>query len=393
MKMKRVEIALIPGDGSGPEMMGPACRVATKAAKLDGLELVFVETPMGWATYPEHGTTMPEESLATALRLKYIFLGGVGDPKHDKTIGLERPDLKPEAKVLIALRGGLGTLLNFRPMVYRSEFAHLAGVRPERIPSEGVNQQWVRFLLEGSYFGTRDLASLYTRKSGQGIHHIGLREKGQRVYGEEDIVSELAYYSRKMLEVYFRAIFAHARSLDLPVIVIHKANMLTRYDFFLKVAMRIAKEFSDVSCSDLLVDAANALLFTPAKLHGVLACGNLQGDILSDGAAAAFGSMGMMHSSSINPVTGAAIFESGAGTAPTLAGTDRANPLGRILTAAMMLRHLGAPTGAQRIEDAVYSVLRNGWRTDDLFTEGRDLSTKRLGTLEMGDLILSCLAS
>ena len=118
---------------------------------------------------------------------------------------------------------------------------------------------------------------------------------------------------------------------------------MSRYDFWRKIATRIGKEeFPDVSLSHQLVDSANALLFTPAKLHGVIACGNEHGDILSDGAASALGSMGMMCSSAINPDTGAAMFESGAGTAPTLAGQNKANPLGRILTAAMMLRHIGA---------------------------------------------------
>jgi 3-isopropylmalate dehydrogenase len=146
-------------------------------------------------------------------------------------------------------------------------------------------------------------------------------------------------------------------------------------------------EYPDVLLKHQLVDSCNALLFTPAKLHGVIVCGNEHGDILSDGAAAALGSMGMMCSSAINPVTGAAMFESGAGTAPTLAGMDVANPLGRILTGAMMLRHLGAEKGATAIESAVQSVLLKGYRTGDLIS-GVEKNIIPVGTIGMGLVVM-----
>ena len=132
------------------------------------------------------------------------------------------------------------------------------------------------------------------------------------------------------------------------------------------------------------------VLFSPAKLHGVIACGNEHGDILSDGAAAALGSMGMMCSSAINPDTDAAMFESGAGTAPTLTGQNKANPLGRILTAAMMLRHIGAPKGAEAIEGSVKNILKDGYRTGDIFSDGDD-KKKLFGTKEVGDKVIANL--
>jgi 3-isopropylmalate dehydrogenase len=166
---------------------------------------------------------------------------------------------------------------------------------------------------------------------------------------------------------------------------------MARYDFWRKIVTRVGKtEFPDVKLTHQLVDSANALLFTPAALHGVIACGNEQGDILSDGAAAALGSMGMMCSSSINPDTGDALFESGAGTCPTLAGKDIANPNGRFLAGALMLRHLRAHKGAKAIEDAVLQALGNGYRTADMVTVSNP-GCKTLGTSEMGRLILSLL--
>lgn len=167
---------------------------------------------------------------------------------------------------------------------------------------------------------------------------------------------------------------------------------MARYKLWRDIATRIGEEeFPEVELHHQLVDSANALLFTPTKLHGVIACGNEHGDILSDGAAAALGSMGLMCSSAINPDTGAAMFESGAGTAPTLAGQDKANPIGRILTGAMMLEHLGATSGTGAIKASVQKALMNGYRTGDLFSPASDDPDKLLGTRAMGEKILSYL--
>jgi len=166
---------------------------------------------------------------------------------------------------------------------------------------------------------------------------------------------------------------------------------MARYKFWRDIATKIGKEeFPDVELRHQLVDSANALLFTPAELHGVIACGNEHGDILSDGAAAAMGSMGMMCSSAINPDSGMAMFESGAGTAPTLRGQDKANPIGRNLTGAMMLRHVGAINGADAIEASVKKVLSDGWRTGDIARKD-DPQEMILGTIAMGDKILTNL--
>lgn len=384
--MRNKTIALVPGDGSGPEMMIQACAVASRAALKDDFHLNFEITPMGWAAYEEFSDTLPEASFKRAVEIGTIFFGGVGDPKFDNTIGKEKPAMKPEARCLLALRKKMGLLLNYRPMYYHKVLADLMNVKPETIPEEGVQQVWIRFLLQDSYFGNEDIGMLFseTIRKADGI------KLKKDVIGDEPQICDIAYYRKETIERYIRAAFTYARSVGLPLISIDKANVMARYDFWRKIVTRIGKEeFPDVPLTHQLVDSANALLFTPAKLHGVIACGNEHGDILSDGAAAALGSMGMMCSSAINPVTGAAMFESGAGTAPTLAGLDKANPIGRILTAAMMLRHIGAVNGAKAIEDAVQKTLKIGYRTGDMCAGSTHV--KVIGTKEMGELILSYL--
>lgn len=357
------DIALVRGDGSAPEMMSVACSIAQLGAKLSGARLQFYDTPMGWCAYRQTGDTLPEYSINKAVEIGTVFFGGVGDPQYDNTIGATQPALKPEARCLLPLRQRMGLLLNFRPVIYFPGLEHLAKVKPEEILPDGITQIWIRFLLEDSYFGNTDFLSGDLRD-----HAVALGAKlKSSVTGDEDFVTDISYYRRSTIEKYIRAAFKEARARNLPLISIDKANVMSRYDYWRKIVTKIGKaEFSEVPLSHQLVDSANALLFTPSLLHGVIACGNEHGDILSDGAAAASGSMGLMCSSSINPDTGAAMFESGAGTAPTLAGKNQANPIGRILTASMMLRHLGIINGANLIDEAVKAVLKEGYRTVDL---------------------------
>lgn len=380
-------IALVTGDGAAPEMMATACAVVVEAAKRDGIRIVFEETPMGWNAYEKYGDTLPADSLRRAVEIGTIFFGGVGDTELDKSLGARYPDMMPEARALLALRKEMGLLLNFRPVTYYKALDHLYLVRPELIPETGIEQVFVRFLLEDSYFGTSDLLPVI----GSGVRNQLMITAKQEVTGEELAVTELAYYRRETLETYMRAVFGYARECGLPVISIDKANVMARYVLWRKTAIHIGKEeFPDVPLSHQYVDAANAMLGMPAKLAGVVMCGNEHGDILSDGAAGMCGSLGQMCSSAINPVSGAAMFESGAGTACDLKGEDKANPLGRILTGAMMLRHLGATKGADAIERAVQQTLSDGFRTVDLVRSG-DQSKKIFGTAAMGREVLSRL--
>ena len=389
--MKTKTIALVPGDGSAPEMMKVACEIVIEAAKKDHMEIGFENTPMGWCAYKEFGDTLPEMSFRRAVEIGTIFFGGVGDPHFDSTIGKDEPSMKPEPHCLLPLREKMGLLLNFRPMIYYPELASLANVKPETIPDTGIQQIWIRFLLQDSYFGNKMFLHP-ENKLKVSAKNIGAKLK-DNVTGFEEFVSDIAYYDKETVEKYFRAVFAFAKNAGLPVISIDKANVMARYDFWRRIATKIGREeFPEVPLTHQYVDSANALLFTPAKLHGVIACGNEHGDILSDGAASALGSMGMMCSSAVNPDTGEAMFESGAGTAPTLAGKDIANPVGRILTGAMMLRHIGAPKGAKLIEWSVKKALEFGYRTADIVRKDSEFD-QLVGTQEMGHEIKKFVSS
>ncbi len=384
--METKKIALVEGDGSAPEMMKVACFVASLAAHQDDVQLEFVPTPMGWAAYDKFGDTLPAKSMAAVKKLGLVFFGGVGNPARDDTTGKEHPEMKPESRCLLALRKELGLLINTRPMVYYPELRNLAKVKPESIPDAGIQQIWLRFLLEDSYFGTIDRGGFIPEAV---RHSIGIIDKSA-VTTKLPSVTELAYYTHEALVKYFRFAFKLAVYKELPLIVLHKANVMSRYVYWLEVAREVAQDFGEVEVKEQLVDSACALLFTPAALRGVIACGNEHGDILSDGAASAMGSMGLMCSSAVNPTTGQAMFESGAGTAPTLAGQGKANPIGRILTGAMMLRHFGAWKGAAAIEKAVQLTLTLGWRTEDLAPPGYP-KDQILGTEDMGKIITSYL--
>jgi 3-isopropylmalate dehydrogenase len=383
--MKKIEVALAPGDGAAPEMMAAACEVVQVAARKDDCEIVFIETPMGWSAYDEFGDTLPQESLEKATEIRTLFFGGVGDPDIDETLGVTHPEMKPEARCLLTIRAKWQLLLNFRPMVYIKALDELAKVRPDFIPEAGVEQHWIRFLLQDSYFGNVDL-----RDQIPNWEELGILLKHE-VTGEEDQVIDIAYYTRDMVEKYARYAFKYAKQLKLPVISVDKANVMSRYVFWREVINRIgSEEFPEVEIKDVYVDAENALLFEPGKLHGVIACGNEHGDILSDGAAAAIGSLGLMHSSAINPDNGMAMFESGAGTAANIAGQGIANPIGRILTGAMMLDHLGCLKGAESIRRSVREALAEGYRTVDIVTS----NTKKkfvVGTEGMKAVILAGL--
>jgi len=391
--MGKIKVALVEGDGAAPEMMAVACEVAIEAAKIDDIDIEFVPTPAGWCTFDDYGTTFPQESLDIIKKLGIVFFGGVGDKKLDDTLGVKHKGMKPEGKCLLTIRKELGLLLNYRPMIFFKKFAHLAKVRPEYIPKEGITQIWLRYLLEDSYFGNQDLMDKIPKEVRE---ELGIKLHSE-VTGKEDIVCNLSYFRRSTLIKYFHHLFTFARDKGLPVICVDKSNVMPHYVLFREVCKEVhRKNFSDIDLRFQYIDAAVELLFTPAKLHGVIACGNEHGDIGSDGGSGAKGGLGLMYSSAINPNNGDAMFESGAGTASDIAGMDIANPIGRINTAVLMLEHIckisgkGTSFGAKAIEKSIDKVLSDGWITLDLVQPG-DPKEKILGTKAMGEKILENL--
>lgn len=376
--MQEKRIAVVRGDGIGPEMIDVVWPILEETARMhDKIHLIPVDVTMGWVAYPEYGDTLPQKSLETALEIGTVLFSGVGDPDLDKKIGDQHPEMKPEKRVLLGLRGKMGLLINSRPVIFYKELVHLSKLK---MLSQDITQLWFRFLLQDVYFGNDDLIHLIPEEVRE---KIGLKLK-QNVTGKEKIVSNLSYFTQESLGKYFRAVFFRAREMKLPLIVIDKSNITALDTYWRLVAQEIGKEFPDVPLSFQYVDSAAMLVVTnPEILNAVVACQNMQGDILTDLANAPL-SVGLMHSSAINPDTGTAMFERGSGTAPTLAGKDIANPLGMFLTGALMLRHIGGPKGAAAIEQAVKKVLQDGWRTADLFKEGVDDRAKLLGTKAMG---------
>jgi 3-isopropylmalate dehydrogenase len=382
--------------------MEVAAATTREAAKLDNLDIEYIPAPMGWNAFDEFGDTLPQKSLdiASAQKPPLLFFGGVGEKRLDKTRGVgANAKFRPEGRCLLTIRATWELLINERPAIYYPELRRLSRVAAVAngeipIPPEGLRQIWLRYLLEDAYFGNRNFAD---KVGWQARDLLGMKLKDD-VTGDEHLVSNIAYFTRSKLKRYFRYAFARARELQMPLICVAKTNVLPHHVFFWKVAQKIHVEFPDVELREVTYsDDAVQLLFEPEKLAGVIACTNVDGDMLSDGALKAVGSMGLMYSSAINPKTGAAMFESGAGTFPE--GVDgSANPIGRVLTGALMLRHicatrgLPASRGTEVIEKAVRLAIQQGYRTPDLFRLGDDPS-KRIGTSEMGEKILSLLTA
>jgi 3-isopropylmalate dehydrogenase len=403
--MKQVLVPLTKGDGEAPAMMDVVCPLAIQAAEMNDIELVFVDAPGGYAALASMRDTYPASTRELYLKHKIAFFGGVGEKALDETIGKERPHMKPEGRLLLGARQDLELLVCIRPLTIPTFMANSARVKHQFIPRGGINAVCMRYLPEDGYYGNRDLIQRLRNLVVSGVPHddvtivvnaviaeLGLRQKGD-VTGEEKIVTDMAYFTRKNLERFARYAFSYAREHHRPVLDIHKANILPTSIFWKMTMDRIRKEeFPDVEfLGDEFIDAACSKVYNPAIFNAVIIAANVFGDIFSDALLGAL-SMGMMHSISINPDTGAAFFESGAGTADDIKGQDIANPLGRALTAALLLKHIGAHRGGQALEDAIWKVLKLGWRTRDIYAEGVDKPSRLIGTREMGKRVARALS-
>lgn len=359
------KIAVLPGDGIGPEITAQAVRVL-EALRSDGLNLEFEQALIGGAAYRAHGEPLPESTLNLAKASDAVLFGSVGDfsldtlPRH----------LRPEQAIL-GIRKALNLFANFRPAVVYPELADASSMRPEVVA--GMDILIVRELTGDIYFG----------------QPRGVREcpdgpfKGQREgfdtmrYAEGEV--------RRIAHVAFQA----AQKRGKKLCSVDKANVLETTQFWRDVVTEVAKEYPDVTLSHMYVDNCAMQLLKDPKQFDVIVTGNLFGDILSDEASMLTGSIGMLPSASLNE-SNFGLYEPIHGSAPDIAGKDLANPMATVLSAAMMLRYtFGLEEYAARIERAVQTVLANGPRTGDIWREGKE----RTGTVGMGDALLKALAA
>ena len=349
------KIALVKGDGIGPEIVDSAVRVLEKIGQKFGHTFHCTPYLAGGCAIDETGIPLPQETVDGCLAADSVLLGAVGGPKWDKNPG----NLRPE-KALLGLRAALGLFTNLRPAKIYPALAGDCPLRPD-IVADGFDMVMVRELTGGIYFGERG------------------RREGK--YGPEAYDTEA--YSVMEIERIARVAFETARKRRKNVISIDKANVLETSRLWRETVHRIAAEYPDVTCTDMLVDnAAMQLVRNPAQFDVVVTT-NMFGDILSDEASQITGSIGLLPSASLGS-TKRGLYEPIHGSAPDIAGQNKANPIATILSAAMMLRYsfdLGAEADA--IEAAVDRVLNQGLRTADL--GGGEAS---LGCTEMTDAIL-----
>jgi 3-isopropylmalate dehydrogenase len=350
-----MKIAVLPGDGIGPEIIAQAKRVLLH---LD-LALEFQEAPVGGAGYEAAGDPLPAGTLQLAKDADAVLFGAVGDPRYDKLERAKRPE-----QAILGLRKALGLFANLRPAQVYPELAGASALKAEVVA--GLDILIVRELTGDIYFGEP-----------RGIRKVGESREGFDTmrYSEPEI--------RRIAKVAFEA----ARKRSRRVCSVDKANVLETSQLWREVVSEEAKRYSDVELSHMYVDNCAMQLVRNPKQFDVVVTGNLFGDILSDEASMLTGSIGMLPSASLDE-RGKGLYEPIHGTAPDIAGKDVANPLATILSAAMMLRYsLAQPQAAERIERAVSRVLAAGLRTADIHTAG----TRKVGTKEMGDAVLAAL--
>jgi len=354
----RKTIAVLPGDGIGPEVIRAAISVVEECARGFSHRFEFVEFPFGGAAIDGCGHPLPEETLAACGKADAVLLGAVGGPKWDS----QPLDRRPEAG-LLGLRKGLGLYINVRPI---RMLEPLRGISPLRTDaSSTIDMEIVRELAGGIYFGPRQ----NTGSNG------------------DESASDTEIYSSKEIERVALYAFRRAAARRGQLASIDKANVLASSGLWRKTVQRIAKDFPEVPLESLYVDnAALQIVLRPAQFDVILTS-NMFGDILSDEAAALVGSIGLIPSMSLGK--GTALYEPIHGSAPQLAGKDFANPIGTILCAAMMLREsFGLPAEAAAIEKAVLQVLSNGFRTPDIAKSG----TQTIGCTEMATRIRGAVA-
>jgi 3-isopropylmalate dehydrogenase len=354
-KLVEAKIALLPGDGIGPEVVTEAVRILKAVEQKNGHTFQFTEYMIGGCSIDKFGTALTDETLADCYSADAVLLGAVGGPKWDDP----RAKVRPE-QGLLGLRKGLGVFANLRPVKVYPELIDSSPVKPERL--EGVDILVIRELTGGLYFGW---------------------PKGRDVKdGRERAVDTLEYYDYEVRRVVELA-FSLARGRKNKVTSVDKANVLESSRLWRQIATQIGSQNPDVSLEHMLVDTASMRLITGPANMDVIVTENMFGDILTDEASVLAGSMGMLPSASLG-ASSLGLYEPIHGSAPDIAGKGLANPIGTILSAAMLLRHsLELEEEATAIEKAVVEAIHAGARTGDL---GGKLTTR-----EMADDIIQRL--
>jgi 3-isopropylmalate dehydrogenase len=356
-----MKIAVLPGDGIGPEIVAEAVKVL----KVLELPLELETAPVGGAAYEAHGHPLPQATLKLAQAADAVLFGAVGDWKYDK---LERA-LRPEQAIL-GLRKHLKLFANLRPAICYPQLVAASSLKPELI--SGLDILIIRELTGDIYFGQPR-----GRRTASDGHFPGSEE-----------AFDTMRYSRPEIERIAHVAFRAARQRGKRVTSVDKANVLETFQLWKDVVTEVHAQYPDVTLDHMYVDNAAMQLIKYPKQFDVVVTGNLFGDILSDEAAMLTGSIGMLPSASLD-ANNKGLYEPSHGSAPDIAGKGVANPLATILSAAMMLRYtLARPDAADRIERAVQAVLAQGLRTADIAGEG----VQPVGTRAMGDAVVAAIA-
>lgn len=348
-------IAVIRGDGIGPEIVNEALKVLNKVATLYGHTFGFTDVDMGGCAIDKYGDPLPDSELSKCLASDSVLLGAVGGNKWNDVPGNMRPE-----KGLLQLRAGMGVYSNNRPAKIWPQLSDASPLK-KSIVDQGIDFIIVRELIGGIYFGEHKT--------------------------EGDTAIDVLTYSEAEIERIGRIGFETARKRNKKLCSVEKSNVLDSSRLWKKVMHRLSSEYPDVELSDMLVDnCAMQIVKNPAQFD-VIVTENMFGDILSDEASQITGSIGMIPSSSLG-ATSCGLYEPIHGSAPDIAGQDKANPIGTILSAAMMLRYsFDMKSEAEAIENAVSKYLDAGYRTADIMSEGMTL----VGCKQCGDLIVSFL--
>jgi len=351
-----MKIAVLPGDGIGPEIVAQAVKVLNAL----NLGISMTEAPIGGAGYEASGDPLPDATLKLAKESDAVLLGAVGDWKYDK---LER-HLRPE-RGLLRIRKELNLFANLRPALLYPELASASTLKPEVV--SGLDIMIVRELTGDIYFGQpRGISKLEN--------------------GEREGVNTMRYNESEIRRI-GRVAFDIAMKRNKKVCSVDKANVLEATELWRQVMIELSAEYPEVELSHMYVDNAAMQLIRAPKQFDVMVTGNIFGDILSDEASMLTGSIGMLPSASLDE-NNKGMYEPSHGSAPDIAGKDIANPLATILSVAMMLRYtFNDEANAQRVENAVKKALAQGYRTADIWTEG---STK-VGCRAMGDAVVAAL--